>query len=100
MNIVEKVLFCLVEIRSHSQLVIAFMSVLVLVGVELILFKVASVGLCLGFLLKTLLITECCFRFCCAMFAQAQGLFCFSLYPISVETGNTPQAGRGHSWDS
>lgn len=65
MIIVEKFYwFCLVEIRNHSQLVIAFMSVLVLVGVELILFIVARVGLRLGLLMKILLITECCFSHC------------------------------------
>lgn len=45
-------------------MVTAFMSVPASVEVELILFILASVGLCLGFLLKTLLMTECCFSHC------------------------------------
>ena len=39
-------------------------NVLVLAGIELIFFTVASMGLCFGFVLETVLITEGCFRSC------------------------------------
>ena len=38
--------------------------VLVLAGIELIFFIVASMGLCFGFVLKTVSITQGCFRYC------------------------------------
>lgn len=38
--------------------------VLILACIQLIFFIVASVGLCFGFMLKTLLITQSCFSYC------------------------------------
>ena len=38
--------------------------VLVLAGIELILFIAASMGLCFGFVLETALITQGCFSCC------------------------------------
>jgi len=38
--------------------------VLVLAGIELFFFIVASMGLCVGFVLKTALIIERCFHYC------------------------------------
>ena len=43
---------------------IRHVSVLVLAGIELIFFMVASVGLCSGFVLKTVLVTQGCFCYC------------------------------------
>ena len=40
--------------------------VLVLAGVELMFFTVASMGLCFGFVLKTVLIIQRCFSYCSA----------------------------------
>jgi len=37
---------------------------LVLAGIELIFFIVAGMGLCFGFVLKTVLITQGCFSYC------------------------------------
>ena len=50
--------------------------VLVLAGIELIFCIVASMGLCFGFVLKTVLIIQGCFRYCWAALTQSQGLFC------------------------
>ena len=52
--------------------------VLVLAGIELIFFTVASMELCFGFLLKTVLIILGCFSYCWAVLTHSQGLFCFS----------------------
>ena len=41
-----------------------FMSVLVLAGIKLIFFIAASMGLWFGFVLKTALIMQGCFRYC------------------------------------
>ena len=38
--------------------------VLVLAGIKFIFFIVAGMGLCFGFVLKTVLITPGCFRYC------------------------------------
>ena len=38
--------------------------VLVLAGVELIFFAVAGMGLCFGFVLKTVLVIQGCFSYC------------------------------------
>jgi len=56
-------------------------SVLVLAG--LVFFMVASMGLCFGFVLETVLIIQGCCRYCWAMLTQSQGLFCFSHCPTS-----------------
>ena len=52
--------------RSPSALLVLvfIISVLVLAGIELIFFTVASMGLCFGFVLKTVLITQGCFIYC------------------------------------
>ena len=39
-------------------------TLLVLAGIELIFFIVAGMGLCFGFVLKTVLIIQACFRYC------------------------------------
>ena len=57
-------------------------------------------GLCFGFVLKTVLITQGCFRYCWAVLTQSQGLFCFSPHPTSEQAGGAQEAGRGHSRDS
>jgi len=44
-----------------------FSFVLVLTGIELILLTVASMGLCFGFVLKTVLIIQGSFRYCRAV---------------------------------
>ena len=74
--------------------------VLVLAGTELIFFIVANMGLCFGFVLKTVLIIQECFSYCWAVLTQSQGLCCFSHHPTSEEAGGAQEAGRGHSWDS
>ena len=43
---------------------INLVSVLVLAGVELIFFTVASMGLCFEFVLETVLIIQVCFSYC------------------------------------
>ena len=47
-----------------SALPSAFLSVLVLAGMELIFFIVASMRLCFAFVLKTVLIMQGCFSYC------------------------------------
>jgi len=54
--------------------------VLILSEIELIFFIVASMRLCFGFVLKTVLITQTCFSYCWAVLTQSQGLFCFPHY--------------------
>ena len=44
-------------------------------------------GLCFGFVLKTVLVTQGCFRWSWAGFTQSQGLFCSSLRPTSEQAG-------------
>jgi len=57
---------------------------LVLAGIGLIFFVVANMGLCFGFVLKTVLIIQGYFHYCWAVLAQSQGLFCFSHHFIST----------------
>ena len=52
--------------------------VLLLAETELIFFIGASMELCFGFVLKTVLIIQACFCYCSAVLTQSQGLFCFS----------------------
>jgi len=73
-------------------------TVLALAGLNIC--TVSYMGLCFGFVLKTVLITQGCFRYCCAVLAQHQGLFCVSDHPTSEEAGGAQEAGRGHSCDS
>jgi len=40
--------------------------------------------LCVGFIIKTVLITQGCYSYCWAVLAQHQGLFCSSHHPASV----------------
>jgi len=40
-------------------------------------------GLSLGFVLKTVLITQGCFRYCWAVLTQSEGIFCLSHCPTS-----------------
>ena len=68
--------------------------VLVLAGIELIFFIVASMGQCFGFVLKTVLITQRCFSYCWAGLTQSQGLFCFSPQPTSEQA-----EGGTRSWE-
>jgi len=56
---------------------------LVLAGVELIFFIAASMELCCGFVLETVLIIQGCFSYCWAALKQTQGLFCSSRHPTS-----------------
>ena len=57
--------------------------VLVLAGIELIFFRVARMGLCFGFVLKTVLITQGCFHYHWAVLTPNQGFFRFLHYPTS-----------------
>ena len=75
-------------------------NMLVLSGTELIFFLVASMGLCFGFVLKTVFIIQGCFSYCWAVLTQSQGLFCSSPHPTSEEAGGAQEVGRGHSRDS
>ena len=75
-------------------------AVLVLAGIELVSFRVASMGLCFGFVLETVLITQGCVSSCWAGLTQRQGLCCCSHLPTSEEAGGARGAGRGHSRDS
>ena len=52
------------EVVLIFVVVFYYPSVLVLAGIELIFFIVASMGLCFGFVLKTVLIIQGCFRYC------------------------------------
>jgi len=74
--------------------------VLVLAQIELIFFLIASVGLCFGFVLKTVWVTHQCFHYCWAVLTQSQGFFCFSHHPTSEEARGARGVGRGHSQDS
>ena len=74
--------------------------VLVLAGIELIFFTVASMGLHFGFALETVLIIQRCFPYCWAVLTQSQGLSCFSHHPASEEAGGAQEVGKGHSRDS
>ena len=57
--IMKSVLFqCLPQPEAN------LLAVLVLAGIELIFFIVASMGLCFGFVLETVLITQGCFSYC------------------------------------
>jgi len=58
-------------------------TVLVLGGLQLIFFIAASMRLCFGFLLKTVLIVQGCFRYCWAVLTQSQGFFWSSHNPTS-----------------
>ena len=55
---------CAVTLGLGRQTLFEFHSVLVLAGIELIFFIAASMGLCFGFVLKTVLITQGCFSYC------------------------------------
>ena len=57
-------------------------------------------GLCFGFVLRTVLITQGCFCYCWAVLTQSQGLFCSSHHPTSEWAGGAQGVGRGHSRDS
>lgn len=57
-----------------------WISVLGLVGMELIFFRAACTVLCFRFVAKTVWITHQRFSRCWAELAQLQGLLCFSLY--------------------
>ena len=56
-------------------------AVLVLAGIELNYFIVVCMGLCFGFVLKTVLIMQWCFSYCWALLTQHWGLFCSSHCP-------------------
>ena len=73
--------------------------VLVLAGIEII-FIVANMGLCFGFVLKTALIIEGRFHYCWAVLTESQGLFCCSHHPTSKLARSAQEAGRGRSQDS
>lgn len=71
---------------------------LVLLGIEWILFVVAGVGLCFGFVLEAVLIIQGCFV------RAEQGLHRAKTFsapqPMVQEAGGAWEAGRGHSQDS
>ena len=73
---------------------------LVLARIELICLIIASMGLCFGFVLETVLIIQGCFHYCWAVLTQSQGLFCLSPHPTSEEAGGAQGVWSGHSWDS
>ena len=56
-------------------------------------------GLCFGFVLKTVLIIQRCFSYCWAVLTQRQGLFCLSPHPPARRLGGT-RSWEGHSRDS
>ena len=70
-----------------------YLHVLVWAGIDLIFFPIASMGLCFGFVLETVLITQGCFRYCWAVLTQSQGLFCFSPHPTSEEARGAQGVG-------
>ena len=72
---------------------------LVLAGIEVIFFTVASVELCFGFWMRILLIPPQWFSCGRAAHTQSQGLFSFSRCPASQEAGGAAGAGRGQSPD-
>ena len=51
---------------------------MVLPGIELIFFIAASMGLYFGFVLKTVMIIQLCFRYCWAVLTHSWSLFCCS----------------------
>ena len=53
-----------IDLQSEMYLHLHWMSVLVLAGIELIFFIVAGMGLCSGFVLETVLITQGYFPYC------------------------------------
>lgn len=53
--------------------------------------------LCLGFVLKIVLIIQGCFCCCCAALKQSQGIFCLSPYQ---RDGDAQEIGRECSHDS
>ena len=65
--------------------------------IELIFFIVATMGLCFGFVTKTVLVTQGYFNYCWTVLAQHQGLLCFSPHPTSKQAGDAQEAARGHS---
>ena len=50
--------------QGKTSEIIILTGVLVLAGVKLIFFIVAGMGLCFGFVLETVLITQGCFHYC------------------------------------
>jgi len=60
-----------------------FRRVLVLTGAELVFFIVASMGLCFGLVMKTVLIIYGYLGYCWSVLIQSQSLFCFSHHPTS-----------------
>ena len=69
-------------------------------GIELIFFRVASVGLCFGFVLETVLITQGYFL------VAEQGLHRVKAFSVPHPTppvsrlGVHKELGGGHGWDS
>lgn len=61
----------------------------VLVGVELIFLTVADMGLCFGFVLEAVLVTQGWFCYPLVVVTQTQGLFCSSPHPTSEGAGGT-----------
>lgn len=59
---------------DYSHKAIMSVCALVLIGIELIFSIVHCMGLCFGFVLKTVLITHRCFRYCWAVLREAQPL--------------------------
>jgi len=76
---------------SHLLTVPRKNPVLVLAGIELIVFVAAGMRLCFGFLQKTLLTTQGCFSHCWAVLTHSQGLFCSSPCPTSERAGGAQE---------
>lgn len=72
---------------------------LVLSGGELVLFIIANMGLCFGFVHKSVENIEISLLLLSNAYIH-QGLFCFSYYPESEGPGVAQEVGRGHSWDT
>lgn len=69
-------------------------------GREFIYFTVAGRGLCFGFVLRTVLVTQGCFHYCWAGLVQYQGLCCFSPHSTLKWVGGAQGIGRRCSWGS
>ena len=78
--------FCGVFLFVYFVVVVVVMNCLAALGlvvIQSIIFIVASMGLCFGFVTKTALITQGCFSYCWAVLSQCQSLFCCSHHPAS-----------------
>ena len=84
-----------IEIHDKNKFSFLFLrkGALALAGIELIFLTVASMGLCFGFVLGTVLVTQGCFRCCRAALTRSQGLCCPSPHPTSEQAGGQEEWG-------